>query len=148
MIIIKTELKSADIKRIRGAAKHCAFYEKECYDYDFKAMRKDYCILLETTCDICNRCFARNTKEARNGCGYFEKSVLPAFPELEAIWFGTPIPTGIVRKLCPYCGKVLYAGGNARYCSDACRAKNQRLLTAKRKRKSRANKDGCHEFNP
>ena len=145
---MKIELPSTELKKIQSAAAHCALFKKEWFDSDFNGMRKNYCVLLEATCDICNRCFAQNTEKSRNGCKIFEESVLPAFPELEAIWFGNHTSKRKPQRPCIYCGEMFYAQGNTRYCSDACRTKGKRFKATVNQRKNRAQKTACSEFNP
>ena len=151
---MKYELNASEVKAIRKAAKDCSLYQKEwtetVFDEDGSFAERtveNYCVLRETTCDIFSRHYARNTEERRNGCKYFEESVLPADPALKIIWFGGHTQEGSLKP-CIVCGKMFAAMRNAQCCSGACQAERLRTRKKENKRKNRAEKREAREQAP
>ena len=100
---------------------------KWCANYD-----KDYgCLLLDCPCYMLHKWWTGGL------CRYFERSVLPVEPSLEAILTGND--TSQRQKKCPVCGKLYLPTTSQAYCSDACRIWARRDTDKKRKRRARQN---------
>jgi len=73
-------------------------------------------------------------------CKYFENSVLPLDPVLQASLTGRGNST--VTKVCPVCGAEYIPVTNQAYCSAACRTAGQREINRRRQQRHRRNGKG------
>ena len=84
----------------------------ECAHYDYI----DGCVPL--ACD----CYMLNKWWTGSYCLYFQRSVLPLNPVLEAALLGDTVKT----RPCAACGQPFAESGRKLYCSSACAKKTQR----------------------
>ena len=116
------ELTRAERAAIRGLVKRwCANYDPE---YG--------CLPLDCPCYMLHKWWTGGL------CRYFERSVLPVEPSLEAILTGND--TSQRQKKCPVCGKLYLPTTSQAYCSDMCRVSARRKYERERKRRERRNK--------
>ena len=95
----------------------------ECAHYD----HIDGCVPL--ACD----CYMLNKWWTGSYCLYFQSSVLPLDPELEAALMGGSVD----MRSCAVCGKPFPERGRKAYCSPACAKKAQRGQKREYMRKKR-----------
>ena len=100
-----------------------------CANYD---EREKLCLPLDCSCYMLHKWWTGCL------CRYFERSVLPVEPALEAILTGNDISQR--QKKCPVCGKLYLPTTSQAYCSDACRSWARREADKKRKRRIRQHK--------
>ena len=94
-----------------------------CANYD-----KEYgCLPLDCECPMLGICYTNSTM-----CRYFQESVLPNDPELEAALQALP------TRRCQRCGKPFPVSGSRGYCSDQCAEASRKEQTAARVRKFRS----------
>lgn len=96
-----------------------------CANYD-----KEYgCLPLECDCYMLGKWWTGSF------CRYFEQSVLPVDPVLEAsVKQEDEVPD---TRLCAICGEPFLANGRQVYCSEACKAEGNRRKSRKRVQKMR-----------
>lgn len=93
-----------------------------CASYD-----KEYgCLPLDCDCPMFGICYTNSGL-----CSYFRESVLPAEPELQAVFESQPL------SVCKECGKHFSKDGKRIYCSEKCTEEARRRQTAARVRKHR-----------
>lgn len=93
-----------------------------CASYD-----KVYgCLPLDCDCPMFGICYTNSGL-----CSYFRESVLPAEPELQAVFESQPL------SVCKECGKHFSKDGKRIYCSEKCAEEARRRQTAARVRKHR-----------
>ncbi len=73
-------------------------------------------------------------------CKYFQKSVLPLAPVLEADLAETSAV--LSRKPCPVCGAAFLPVTSQTYCSEACRRKGKREADRRRQQRYRRKSKG------
>lgn len=96
----------------------------ECAHYDYL----DGCVPL--ACD----CYMLNKWWTGSYCLYFQKSVLPLDPVLEAALLGDAVET----RICTACGKPFTVNGKKLYCSAMCANSAHRKSKRESIRKKRA----------
>ena len=92
-----------------------------CANYDHEYG----CLPLDSECYMFGKWYTGNF------CKYFQNSVLPTNPELEA---------SLMRKHatpCKMCGREFTPNGRQAYCSEKCRQSAKRMAVAARVRKHR-----------
>ena len=96
---------SRELSRDERTAIH-TLVKKSCANYS-----RDYgCLPLETECYMLGKWWTGAY------CRYFESSVLPLDPALEAALMGGAVD----MRHCAYCGQPFRESGKRRYCSSAC----------------------------
>lgn len=105
-----------------------------CANYD-----KEYgCLPLECDCYMLGKWWTGSF------CRYFEQSVLPVDPVLEAsVNWEDEVPD---TRLCAICKQPFLANGRQTYCSEACKAEGNRRKSRKRVQKMR-DKSGVQRYD-
>lgn len=120
--------KSRELTRRERAAIHrlvtemCANYGGECG-----------CLALD------GNCYMLGKWETGNYCRYFQKSVLPLDPRLEASMMGRALPE---PDYCAACGMPYRRTGKREYCSPECQCAGYRKKSRERMRKKRRRDGG------
>lgn len=114
------ELTRNERKKIRGLVTDmCANYDSE----------EALCLPLDCSCYMLGKWWTGSY------CRYFQKSVLPLDPVLEASICGEEIPPD--TKVCAVCGKSFFPVGRQAYCSKRCKDEGNRRKSRERMRKKR-----------
>lgn len=116
------ELTRSERAAIRKLVMDCANYDE----------REKICLPLDCPCYMLHKWWTGCL------CRYFENSVLPTLPALEAALTGND--TSQRQKKCPVCGKFYLPVTSQAYCSDACRSWARREADKRRKRRARQNR--------
>ncbi|MCL2565885.1 MAG: cysteine-rich VLP domain-containing protein [Defluviitaleaceae bacterium] len=95
-----------------------------CANFD----REYGCLPLDCDCYMLNKWWSGNY------CKYFQRSVLPIDPILEASLFGNKTP---IQDTCSICNKPFIPDGRQFYCSTACKVEGNRHRSRERMRKKR-----------
>ncbi len=95
----------------------------ECAHYDYV----NGCVPLDSECYMFHKWWTGSY------CLYFQNSVLPLDPTLEALLLGGKVE----MRPCGFCGQPFPANGRKAYCSDVCAGKAQRRQQREHMRKKR-----------
>lgn len=117
-IALARELTRTERTAIRRLVKRCANYDTE---YG--------CLPLDGPCYMLGKWWTGGY------CRYFQESVLPLDPVLEAALLGQS--GGPAYKVCPVCGRAVIPDGRQAYCSAACAKKAHRQQQREYMRKKR-----------
>lgn len=117
------ELTRSERTAIRRLVKRCANYDTE---YG--------CLPLDGPCYMLGKWWTGGY------CRYFQESVLPLDPVLEAALLGQS--GGPAYKVCPVCGGAYLPVTSQAYCSEACRIKGSREAARLRQQRRRLRKAG------